>query len=74
MKLYFERSNGEMVFISNSCEKCAEADIRDHVKKINPNYTIYYIRYWNSDKDSKFHRIYDVGSHTEFFHLIDEGE
>jgi hypothetical protein len=45
MKLYFERSNGEMVFVCESCEKCADADIRDHVKKLNPNYKIYYTRY-----------------------------
>ena len=72
MKLYFERSNGEFVFVCKSCEKCADADIRDYVKKLNPNYKIYYTRYWNADKEGKFHRIYDIGSHTEFFHLIEE--
>lgn len=30
------------------------------------NFTIYYTRVWNSDGKT----IFDVGSHTEFFHLI----
>lgn len=75
MKLYFENKFGEMKLISaTASSETALQLIRNYISAINPNYKIYYTRYWNYDKEGKFHRIYDVGSHTEFFHLIEEGE
>lgn len=32
------------------------------------NFKIYYVRVWNADGKT----VFDVGSHTEFFHLIPE--
>lgn len=75
LKLYFENCYGDMKLISAAASpETAGQLIHKYISAINPNYKIYYTRYWNTDDNGKFHRIYDVGSHTEFFHLIDEGE
>lgn len=75
LKLYFENCYGDMKLISAAASpETAGQLIHKCISAINPNYKIYYTRYWNTDDNGKFHRIYDVGSHTEFFHLIDEGE
>lgn len=69
MYLYFEHSNGSLSFIS----ECAEDDVWQYitqcVKQLNPNYQIYYVRSWG-DKEHGY--TYDIGSHTEFFHLYKE--
>lgn len=66
--LYFERSTGEMIFVCQCEEEEVFGKISEYVHKINPSYTIYYIRSWDH---SDGERIFDVGSHTEFFHLLD---
>ena len=66
--LYFEHSNGEFVFIGEFPEEEIEDVIVNHVRKLNPNYTIYYTRIWTSLDGGT---TYDVGSHTEFFHAYD---
>ena len=70
--LYFKRSNGEKVFISDNVkkDKIAEA-IYKAVADINPRYKIYYIRSWRSSEDPTV-TIYDVGSHSEFFLYKDD--
>lgn len=74
MKLYFENRYGEMKLVSAvATPETANQLIRKYIGAINPNYKIYYTRYWNVDEE-RFHRVYDVGSHTEFFHLIEEEE
>lgn len=41
-----------------------------HIKAFTAerNFKIYYTRIWNADGET----IFDVGSHTEFFHLVPE--
>ena len=66
--LYFLASNGDKRLVKTNVEpKTAFKHIGEYVKKLNPNYEIYYIRSWYSE-DCKG-TIYDVGSHTEFFLL-----
>lgn len=76
LKLYFENCYGEMKLVSAAASpEIAGQLIHKYISAINPNYKIYYTRYWDNDNNNgKLHRTYDVGSHTEFFHLIDEGE
>lgn len=64
MKLYFENSYGEERIIAEV------KDENEAFKEINKfceerNFKIYYVRSWMKDG----RKIYDVGSHTEFFHL-----
>lgn len=67
--LYFERSTGEFVLVEKDIVDNPIPKIKEYVKKLNPKYEFYYIRTWNNgDKDI----VYDVGSHTEFFHLKKE--
>ena len=71
MNLYFLSSTGEKRLVSTE----VNADnvykiIKDYIYEINPNYEIYYIRSWGDiNKDGI---TYDVGSHSEFFLLINE--
>jgi hypothetical protein len=69
--LYFIRSNGEKRLVrENINPDIAIAYINEYVAQLNPNYEIYYIRSWGDlDKNGI---TYDVGSHTEFFKLVDE--
>ena len=68
MNLYFIRSNGEWILVKeNVTEETAVKEINAYVEKLNPNYTIYYIRSWYSE--DRGGTMYDVGSHTEFFIL-----
>ena len=46
-------------------------EIKEYVRKINPNYKIYYFRSWGDPSDPKI-TWYDVGSHTEFFYVVEE--
>lgn len=71
-KLYFENKFGQLQLINKEATReNAEQLITQYVKRINPDYKIYYIRSWSESPDQVR---YDVGSHTEFFLLIDNGE
>lgn len=65
MKLYFENSRKERRLI-------AEPNIEDDVTKIindfceERNFKVYYIRTWVNGEGL---RVYDCGSHFEFFYL-----
>lgn len=64
MILCFENANGVKHVISKPRnEEIALKNIQDFCKK--RNFKIYYIRSWTDNNKKTF----DVGSHTEFFHL-----
>lgn len=65
--LYFKDChNDERIVKTNIQEDEVGATIVDYVRKLNPNFKIYYTRSWmNNSGDT----VYDVGSHTEFFIL-----
>lgn len=68
MNLYFENSQGKEMLVGTNV-----ADEQEAMKIIRSfcnerNFTIYYCRTWKSDNT----KIFDVGSHAEFFHLKDE--
>lgn len=67
--LYFEKSNGEQILIkSNTSPKDnIGTKIVDAVRKMNPNFTINYIRQW-MEYDGTI--VYDVGGWSEFFKLV----
>lgn len=57
----------------DGCAKSDEAIMQEAMLQIRAfcaqrNFKIYYTRIWNADGKT----IFDVGSHTEFFHLIPE--
>ena len=65
MKLYFENSYGERRIIANpETEETAMEAI--HAFCDERNFRIYYVRSW---VDNEGFKVYDVGSHTEFFFL-----
>lgn len=65
--LYFQHSNNELTLVEeNVTESNVINSIKTYIKKLNPNFKIYYIRTWVDNGVE----IYDVGSHTEFFHVI----
>lgn len=68
MKLYFENSYGERRIIA---EPKNENEAWKEINKFcdDRNFKIYYIRSWRNDKDEK---VYDVGSWSEFFYLVNE--
>ena len=68
MKLYFENSRGERRIIAEPKTE-EEADKEIHKFCSDRNFKIYYIRNWRDDNGLK---VYDVGSHTEFFYLFDK--
>lgn len=62
--LYFKDCYQDLEIIAYNISKSdVYKTIIEAVKKMNPNYKIYYIREW-TDKEGTW---YDVGSHTEFF-------
>ena len=68
MKLYFINSANKKKLVSSA----ATADnanklIIEYIKKINPEYKVYYTRSWIENNETW----YDVGSHTEFFLLTE---
>jgi hypothetical protein len=65
MKLYFENSQGIERLIA---EVVNEDEAFKEINKFceERNFKIYYVRSWMKDG----RKTYDVGSHTEFFHLI----
>lgn len=73
MKLIFENSNGEERVIAEvKDEESAMEYIHAFVDECNAKRTdgkefkIYYIRSWEHNRRKTF----DIGSHTEFFHLV----
>ena len=72
-KVYFERSNGEMIFISNcqtlkQCNDKIAKDIEARSKgNFIPPYYIYNYEGKTVEDSSKI--TVDVGSHTEFYHI-----
>jgi hypothetical protein len=65
MKLYFENSYGERRIIAEpETEETAMEAI--HAFCDERNFRIYYVRSWIDEEGFK---VYDVGSHTEFFFL-----
>ena len=66
MKLYFENSYGKKRIIA---EPGTEEEAMKEINKFceDRNFKIYYVRKWQTDEGLK----YDVGSHTEFFVLVD---
>ena len=63
MELYFKTRKEKRLISSPKDEDDALNNIYKFCEE--RNFTIYYIRSWEED-DCK---IFDVGSHTEFFHL-----
>lgn len=68
MKVYFENSYGERRVIAEpSTEENAMEII--HAFCEERNFKIYYTRSWINDDGEK---VYDVGSWSEFFYLVNE--
>lgn len=68
--LYFRNWSGNLREIASfECFDESDARSQAHQKIMEfcseRNFTVYYIRMWNADGMT----IYDVGSHSEFFHL-----
>lgn len=68
MKLNFENSRGVERCIA---EVVTLEEAYKEIKKFldDHNFKSYYTRRWNPQP---WHTVFDVGSHTEFFHLYDE--
>lgn len=64
MKLYFKDCHNKKRLIA---EPATEDAAMDEIRKFcsDRHFKIYYVRTWMADGV----KIYDVGSHTEFFHL-----
>ena len=68
MKLYFENSIGKRRIIAKpKTEEEAWKEI--HKFCDDRNFKIYYTRSWKTPDGAK---VFDVGSHTEFFYLFNE--
>lgn len=63
--LFFEDRNGHLRVVNPDISiDDVHSEIVKYVNKLNPNFCIYYTRYWSLDENTtKF----DVGSHVEFF-------
>lgn len=70
MKLYFENSYGGRRVIA---EPITEEEAYKEMNKFceDRNFEIYYIRNWRNKEGLK---VYDVGSHSEFFYLDEENK
>lgn len=70
MKLYFENSKGERRLIA---KPKTEEDAQKVIHKFceDRHFKIYYVRSWKTPDELK---VFDVGSHTEFFYLDDKNE
>lgn len=68
MKLYFENSYGKRRVIA---EPLTEDEAWKEIHKFceDRNFKIYYVREWRTEDGLK---VYDVGSHFEFFYLDDK--
>lgn len=68
MKLYFENSRGQRRVIAEpKTENEAWKEIHNFCEE--RNFKIYYVREWKTEDGLK---VYDVGSHSEFFYLDDK--
>lgn len=68
-KLYFKRSNGEYVYLTEVKDLSgAFSPIKEFLK--SKNFTSYYTRMWTTGDGVTW---FDVGSHSEFFCLTPEG-
>ena len=71
MNLYFLDSNNNKRLVKKEvCAKEVGSVITQFVNNINPTYKIYYMRSWYNEAENG--TMYDVGSHSEFFLLVDE--
>ena len=70
MMLYFENAFGARREIGNPTNETEVFAIISQFLKEH-NYKSYYIRYWINPNNSK-EKIYDVGSHAEFFVCYNE--
>jgi hypothetical protein len=70
--LYFEDKFGQKRLVKEniSDEELVGAEIVNYVKQLNPNYRIHYLRSWQQEENTT---VYDVGSHSEFFYLVEAG-
>lgn len=67
MYLYFQRSNGDLVLVSEKADKDNVHKLIDEdLKKRNPKFKVYYIRSVKLTAGTQ----YDVGSWTEFYWLL----
>ena len=68
MKLYFENSRGDRRVIA---EPATEEEASKEIYKFceDRNFKIYYVRNWTTPNGEK---VYDVGSWSEFFYLVNE--
>lgn len=63
--LFFKNQRGNFRLVKNDiCENDVPNEITHFVYKLNPKFNIHYIRIWGEEE-----KIYDVGSHTEFFYF-----
>lgn len=76
MYLYFEDKNGNYRYIGEREAKSIDDALTifnplaaDYVHTLNPNYEIHYIRAWGDLEEGI---TLDVGSHTEFSHIVKE--
>lgn len=67
IKLYFERTNNDLILISDKMSTMEEVweEINDFLE--DKNFKSYYKRMWQEDDYKKV----DVGSHTEFFRIYE---
>lgn len=71
MILYFLDSYGNKRLVKTDViPETATKEIEAYTHSLNPNYKIYYYRSWYSENDGGI--LYDIGSHSEFFLLVDE--
>ena len=62
--LYFLSSYGEKRLVRENIDpETAMGYINEYIATLNPNFKVYYVRTWESEKGT----MYDVGSHSEFF-------
>lgn len=65
MLLMFKDQFGDERFVAEVAdEREANVEMMDYIHKLNPSYEVHYVRSWGEEPV-----IYDVGSHSEFFHL-----
>lgn len=65
MLLMFKDQFGDERFVAEVAdEREANVEMMNYIHKLNPSYKVHYVRSWGEEPV-----IYDVGSHSEFFHL-----
>lgn len=68
--LFFLDNRGRKRFIKTIVDiEDVNREIINYIKKLNSDFQIYYIRTWENEDG---HTMYDVGSHSEFFCLMNE--